>query len=257
MRHRLMSYGSQGAPDSSPRLDEVDGGNLPWGEIRRGSHRFACVQATVPISPRCCRQPGKQQRAYRPNTGRRVAPITAAAVRDRRYMNANVADVMDSSPQMGAGEAHRRGSEGMAMSGRRTTLLRTLSASVATGLLLAGCSASDTSGGTQTPPTTPTVAAATASQTVGRQYDTVHVYVHPGQFDNFVHSWTATFGGTTSAAVVTDVTPTRSQTRSQLGFKPLGQDRYVDPSGAVASSAIPSTNSGRTAWKCTSVVDVV
>jgi hypothetical protein len=106
--------------------------NLPWGGIRRGSRRSACVQATVPISPRCCRQPGKQ-RAYRPNAAGAWPPITAAAVRDRRYMNAKVADVMDSSPQTGAGDAHGRGSEGMAMSRRCTTLLRTLSASVATG----------------------------------------------------------------------------------------------------------------------------
>jgi hypothetical protein len=109
------------------------------------------------------------------------------------------------------------------MTRRRATLVRTLSTGVATGLVLAGCSASDTSGGTPAQPTTSIVTAATADgQAVGPQYDTVHVYVQPGQFDNLVDSWTATFGGTTSAAVVTDVTPTPSQTRSQLVFSPVG-----------------------------------
>lgn len=186
----------------------------------------------------------------------RVAPLTAAAVRDRRCMNANVGDVMDSSRQTGAGDAQRRGSEGMALSRRRMTLLCAPSASVATGLVLAGCSASDTSGGTQTPPTTPAVTAAAASQAVGWQYDTVDVYVQQGQFDNFVHSWTATFGGTASAAVITDVTPLRAGLVRSSASPPSVRIGTWCPSDAAAASAIPSINSGRTAWRYTSVTDV-
>lgn len=65
-------------------------------------------------------------------------------------------------------------------------------------------------------------AAADAADAVGPQYDSVHVYVDPAQFDAFVRSWTATFGGTTSAAVTTHVTPTPSTTRSQLILSPVG-----------------------------------
>ncbi|MFR9793511.1 glyoxalase [Streptomyces sp. MB22_4] len=66
-------------------------------------------------------------------------------------------------------------------------------------------------------------AAATASTTaVGPQYDTTHVYVTPGSVDAFVASWGATFGGTHTAKVVTDVTPTPSETESELVFSPVG-----------------------------------
>lgn len=60
------------------------------------------------------------------------------------------------------------------------------------------------------------------TQAVGPQYDSVHVYVDPAQFDSFVHSWIVTFGGTTSQAVTTHVTPTASTTRSQLILSPVG-----------------------------------
>ncbi|MGH9561290.1 MAG: glyoxalase, partial [Terracidiphilus sp.] len=40
--------------------------------------------------------------------------------------------------------------------------------------------------------------AATPSLAVGPQYDTTHVYVAPEDFDHFVASVVATFGGTTS-----------------------------------------------------------
>ena len=50
----------------------------------------------------------------------------------------------------------------------------------------------------------------------------MHVYVQSGQFDRFVRSWTATFGGITTAASVTHVTPTPSTTRSQLILSPVG-----------------------------------
>ncbi|TGD85729.1 glyoxalase [Mycolicibacterium sp. CH28] len=65
-------------------------------------------------------------------------------------------------------------------------------------------------------------AAPPPSQAVGPQYDSVHVYVAPEQFDSFVHSWLATFGGTSKPAGVVDVTPTASQTKSQLVLSPVG-----------------------------------
>jgi hypothetical protein len=57
---------------------------------------------------------------------------------------------------------------------------------------------------------------------VGPQYDTTHVYVSPAEFDRFVASFTATFGGTTSKQGVFQVTPTPSQTMSQLALTPAG-----------------------------------
>jgi predicted enzyme related to lactoylglutathione lyase len=57
---------------------------------------------------------------------------------------------------------------------------------------------------------------------VGAQYDTTHVYVVPGDFDRFVASFVATFGGTTSTQVVATVTPTPSSTISQLVLTPVG-----------------------------------
>lgn len=65
-------------------------------------------------------------------------------------------------------------------------------------------------------------AAAAPTDAVGPQYDSVHVYVDPADFDTFVHSWVSTFGGTTSAAATTHVTPTPSTTRSQLILSPVG-----------------------------------
>jgi hypothetical protein len=63
--------------------------------------------------------------------------------------------------------------------------------------------------------TTPNVA-------VGPQYDTTHVYVAPEDFDRFVASVIATFGGTTSKQGVFMVTPTPSETMSQLVLTPVG-----------------------------------
>jgi len=57
---------------------------------------------------------------------------------------------------------------------------------------------------------------------VGAQYDTTHVYVSPENFDRFVSSVAATFGGTTSKKVVTQVTPSPSSTFSQLILTPVG-----------------------------------
>src|SRR5580700_1348970 len=72
--------------------------------------------------------------------------------------------------------------------------------------------------------TTPTVAdtVATRNLAVGPQYDTAHVYVAPEDFDKFVASLLATFGGTTTKQGVFTVTPTPSKTMSQLVLTPAG-----------------------------------
>jgi predicted enzyme related to lactoylglutathione lyase len=62
----------------------------------------------------------------------------------------------------------------------------------------------------------------TVSVAVGPQYDTTHVYVAPEDFDRFVASLLATFGGTTTKQGVFTVTPTQSSTMSQLVLTPVG-----------------------------------
>jgi hypothetical protein len=57
---------------------------------------------------------------------------------------------------------------------------------------------------------------------VGPQYDTAHIYVQPGTAAAFVKSWEATFGGTNTSPVLTDVTPTPSETLSELVLSPVG-----------------------------------
>lgn len=65
-------------------------------------------------------------------------------------------------------------------------------------------------------------AAAPQSVAVAPQYDTTHVYVTPEVFDRFTDSLVATFGGSKSKQGVFQVTPTPSQTMSQLVFTPVG-----------------------------------
>jgi predicted enzyme related to lactoylglutathione lyase len=65
-------------------------------------------------------------------------------------------------------------------------------------------------------------AAASAAVAVAPQYDTAHVYVRPEDFDRFADSLVATFGGTKSKQGVFQVTPTPSQTMSQLVFTSVG-----------------------------------
>src|SRR6201996_5553741 len=65
-------------------------------------------------------------------------------------------------------------------------------------------------------------ATVTPNVAVGPQYDTTHVYVAPEDFDRFVASLIATFGGTTSKQGVFTVTPTPSSTMSQLVLTPVG-----------------------------------
>jgi hypothetical protein len=64
--------------------------------------------------------------------------------------------------------------------------------------------------------------AGTVNIAVGPQYDTTHVYVAPEDFDRFVASLIATFGGTTSKQGIFTVTPTSSSTMSQLVLTPVG-----------------------------------
>jgi len=64
--------------------------------------------------------------------------------------------------------------------------------------------------------------AETVSVAVGAQYDTTHVYVAPQDFDRFVASLLATFGGTSTKQGVFTVTPTQSSTMSQLVLTPVG-----------------------------------
>src|SRR6201981_3954420 len=65
-------------------------------------------------------------------------------------------------------------------------------------------------------------AAGTPGVAVGAQYDTTHVYVAPQDFDHFVASLIATFGGTTTKQGVFTVTPTPSTSMSQLVLTPVG-----------------------------------
>jgi hypothetical protein len=64
--------------------------------------------------------------------------------------------------------------------------------------------------------------AATPNIAIGPQYDTTHVYVAPQDFDRFVTSLIATFGGATTKQGVFTVTPTPSSTMSQLVLTPVG-----------------------------------
>ena len=65
-------------------------------------------------------------------------------------------------------------------------------------------------------------AASLPAVAVAPQYDTTHVYVAAEDFDRFVTSFVATFGGSTSKQGVFTVTPTPSSTMSQLVLTPVG-----------------------------------
>src|SRR2546426_10267047 len=64
--------------------------------------------------------------------------------------------------------------------------------------------------------------ASSPAMAVGPQYDTTHVYVAAEDFDRFVTSFLATFGGSTSKQSVAAVTPPPSSTEVQMGFTPAG-----------------------------------
>src|ERR1700739_3181214 len=61
-----------------------------------------------------------------------------------------------------------------------------------------------------------------ANVAVAAQYDTTHVYVAPEDFDRFVASLLATFGGTKTKQGGFTGTPTPSSTMSQLVLTPVG-----------------------------------
>jgi predicted enzyme related to lactoylglutathione lyase len=65
-------------------------------------------------------------------------------------------------------------------------------------------------------------AAATPQVAVGPQYDSTHVYLAKDDFDRFMASFTATFGGTQSKKSIVDVTPTSSETASQIALTAAG-----------------------------------
>jgi len=61
-----------------------------------------------------------------------------------------------------------------------------------------------------------------ASIAVGPQYCTTHVYVAPADFDPFVNSFIATFGGSATKRIVTNVLPVPSSTEQQAVLTPVG-----------------------------------
>jgi hypothetical protein len=64
--------------------------------------------------------------------------------------------------------------------------------------------------------------ASISNRGVAPQYDTTHVYVSAVDFDRFVSSFLATFGGTATKQGVFTLTPTPSSTMSQLVLTPVG-----------------------------------
>jgi predicted enzyme related to lactoylglutathione lyase len=68
----------------------------------------------------------------------------------------------------------------------------------------------------------PQGAGAAPAVAVGPQYDTTHVYVPPEEFDRFVASLIATFGGTASKKGVATITPTPSRASWQAVRTPVG-----------------------------------
>ena len=97
--------------------------------------------------------------------------------------------------------------------GKRNALIKILAATALAALLAIGVAS-------QSPVTI--AANGTANVAVGPQYDTTHVYVAPEDFDRFVASLIATFGGITTKQGVFTVTPTPSKTMSQLVLTPVG-----------------------------------
>lgn len=57
---------------------------------------------------------------------------------------------------------------------------------------------------------------------VAPQYDSTHVYVKPADMDAFVKSFTATFGGQASAAIVSNVMPVPASTQFRYIWTPVG-----------------------------------
>jgi hypothetical protein len=64
--------------------------------------------------------------------------------------------------------------------------------------------------------------ATTPNVSVGAQYDTTHVYIASADFDAFVNSFTATFGGKPSPRGTFNVLPVPSNTQAQYVWTPFG-----------------------------------
>jgi hypothetical protein len=64
--------------------------------------------------------------------------------------------------------------------------------------------------------------AATPAVAVAPQYNSAHVYVAPENFERFVASFLATFGGSKSPPALLQITPTPSQTMWQAVTTPVG-----------------------------------
>jgi hypothetical protein len=67
-----------------------------------------------------------------------------------------------------------------------------------------------------------TASAQDAVVAVGPQYDATHVYVAPTEFDAFVNSFVATFGGKPSKRITGNVAPVASNTEMQYILTPVG-----------------------------------
>jgi len=61
-----------------------------------------------------------------------------------------------------------------------------------------------------------------AGVAVGPQYGTTHVYIAPADFDGFINSFVATFGGTPSKRIVGSVLPVPSSAEQQYVRTPVG-----------------------------------
>jgi hypothetical protein len=68
---------------------------------------------------------------------------------------------------------------------------------------------------------------------VGVQYDAPHIYIQHGMEKAFVDSWLATFGGTATSPLTLDVTPTPSETLSDIILSPVGTLSVFDFSTGI------------------------
>lgn len=74
----------------------------------------------------------------------------------------------------------------------------------------------------QAAPASAAHAPATDNVAVGAQYDTTHVYVDGKDYDAFVDSFAATFGGKPSSRITANVMPVPAQTQAQYVWTPVG-----------------------------------
>jgi hypothetical protein len=82
-------------------------------------------------------------------------------------------------------------------------------------------------------PTAQARPAQAAGPGVGAQYDAPHIYIQHGMEKAFVDSWLATFGGTATSPLRLDVTPTPSETLSDIVLSPVGTLSVFDFSSGI------------------------